>query len=281
MPIGVFDSGLGGLTILRGLADALPNQSFVYLGDNASAPYGVRQADDVYALTVRGVERLMAEGCALVVVACNTACALGLRRLQQEWLPSRVAAAGEAPPRALGVFAPMVEAITGRDWTTPGPAAPAAVGRRVVVFATPATAASGAFEREAAARAPELSVESVACAGLVDAIEAGDAARSDAIAERAARSWADRTANAERVTAVLGCTHYPLVEAAFRRGLGPVSAVLHQPSVVAASLARYLARRPGYEDRDGGVALLTTADPAVVSERSTPFLGRRARFVAA
>src|SRR3546814_20061718 len=106
--IGVFDSGHGGLTVLQALTRRLPEEAFTYLGDHGNAPYGPRPEAEIYALTLAAVERLFAEGCRLVLVACNTASAVALRRLQQEWLPS---AAPE--PRVLGVFVPMVEVLAG------------------------------------------------------------------------------------------------------------------------------------------------------------------------
>lgn len=281
MPIGVFDSGLGGLTVLRGLRAGMPNQSFVYLGDNAAAPYGARPAGEVRALTEKAVERLFAEGCELVIIACNTACALALRPLQQQWLPNRA-----RNNRVLGVFAPIIEAITARDWaeTLDAEAAPVAAsdrgaGRRVVVFATPATAESGAFEREAARRAPALSVHVVACPGLVDAIEGGDRAGVARAVYAAAAQWPrGGAADGSDATVVLGCTHYPLAEAAFRAALPPAAAILDQPSVSAASLARYLTRHARFEDRAGALRCLTTGDPKTVSDRAALYFGARLGF---
>ncbi|WP_018631900.1 glutamate racemase [Neomegalonema perideroedes] len=269
MPIGVFDSGLGGLTVLRALTEAAPWRPFVYLGDNANAPYGVRPPEEIYRLTCAGVERLFEEGCRAVVIACNTASAAALRRLQQEWLPEK------APDRrVLGVLVPMVEALTGRDWADPRPPAPHPVGPLdVVLFATPATVASGAFEREAANRASDLRAASEPCPGLVDALESGDWAQADAIAricvEKALRRMPAPDA------AVLACTHYPLAEAAFRAALPPGTRIFAQPAITAASLDSWLARHPGYLDSDRWRApkLLTTGDPAHVSEMANRFFG--------
>ena len=108
MAVGVFDSGLGGLTVLDAAARLMPEQHFVYLGDSAHAPYGVRDADDVYRLTCAGVERLWDAGCDLVILACNTASAAALRRMQESWIPN--------DKRVLGVFVPLIEALTERDW---------------------------------------------------------------------------------------------------------------------------------------------------------------------
>lgn len=277
MTIGVFDSGLGGLTVLRALLESAPNQPFVYLGDNAHAPYGERRPEDVLALTRQGVERLFENGCRLVLLACNTASALALRRLQQEWLPDH------APDhRVLGVFVPVVEAITGRRWSDRGEPSPApglASGaiRRVAFFATPATVESGAFAREAARRATGLEVESVACPGLVDALESGDEARAADLARAAVRRL-----EGPPDLAVLGCTHYPLVADAFRDALPATTELLNQPLIVAASLARYLERYPDLEAQFGPGAArlrcLTTGDPRDVGEHASAFFGRPLRF---
>jgi glutamate racemase len=279
MGIGVFDSGLGGLTILRALLESSPNQAFVYLGDNANAPYGERSPDEVYALTRHAVETLFDAGCPLVLLACNTASALALRRLQQDWLPN------VAPDRrVLGVFVPMIEAITGRRWAETGAPSPApgllsGAVRRVAFFATPATVASGAFEREAARRVTGIEIDSIACPGLVDALEAGDREAAEALARQAARRL-----SAAPDIAVLGCTHYPLVASAFRAGLPEATEILNQPLITAASLARYLERCPALEAASGGggarLRCLTTGDAARVSARASAFFGRPLRFAA-
>jgi hypothetical protein len=108
MAVGIFDSGLGGLTVLDAVAKRLPDVPFVYFGDNAHTPYGVRDADDIYDLTTRGVQCLFDEGCDLVILACNTASAAALRRMQEGWVPE--------DKRVLGVFVPLIEALTERKW---------------------------------------------------------------------------------------------------------------------------------------------------------------------
>ena len=107
MAVGVFDSGIGGLTVLDAITRRLPDLPLVYLGDNAHAPYGVRTHDDIFNLTCAAVERLWAEGCDLVILACNTASAAALKRMQETWIP--------ADKRVLGVFVPMIEALTERQ----------------------------------------------------------------------------------------------------------------------------------------------------------------------
>lgn len=271
MPIGVFDSGLGGLTVLKALVRRLPDQDFVYLGDNGHAPYGVKSPDEIYALTVDGVRRLFAAGCRLVILACNTASAVALRRLQQTWLdPSE--------RRVLGVFVPVIEHLTRRDWGDDGP--PTHTGLRdVALFATPATVASGAFPRELKFRARDVHVEPQACMGLVEVIEAGDFARAAALAREHVGALLARLPAPQ--SAVLGCTHYPLVESAFREALPRGTALVAQPALVAESLAAYLARHPSFRGGEGGALLTTTGDPEAVGASAALFLGAPARFVAA
>ncbi|NAZ36045.1 glutamate racemase [Rubellimicrobium sp. CFH 75288] len=270
MAVGIFDSGLGGLTVLDAITRRLPDLPLVYYGDNAHAPYGVRDAEDIFRLTTAGVSRLFDAGCRLVVLACNTASAAALRRMQETWVPR--------DRRVLGVFVPLIEALTERNWGDNSPPREVAV-KHVALFATPATVASRAFQRELAFRAIGVDVESQACGGLVDAIEEGDMI----LAETLVRAHVDalRRKMPAPDAAVLGCTHYPLVEGAFREALGPSVRVLSQPSLVAESLADYLRRRPEMVGGGEGVRFLTTGRPARVSDRATQFLRRPIAFEAA
>ncbi len=271
MPIGVFDSGLGGLTVLRALRRHLPEQDFVYLGDNAHAPYGSRPAREVHDLTIRGVERLFAAGCRLVVLACNTASAVALHDIQVGWLDP-------AEHRVLGVFVPVIEHLTRRDWGDNAP--PTHTGLRdVALFATAATVGSKAFPRELRFRARDVTVVAQACDGLVDAIEAGDLGRAEEIAR--AHVAALLVLLPAPQAAVLGCTHYPLVEAAFRAALPVGTAVVSQPDLVAESLADYLRRHPRFMGTGGSVRYLTTGDLAAVGARAAVFMGVPLVFEAA
>ena len=162
MAVGIFDSGLGGLTVLSAVQERLPEVDFVYLADSANAPYGVRTSDDIYDLTVAATQRLFDAGCDLVILACNTASAAALRRMQEAWVPEG--------KRVLGVFVPLIEAMTERQWGDNSPPREVAV-KHVALFATPATVASRAFQRELAFRAVGVDVEGQACGGVVDAIE--------------------------------------------------------------------------------------------------------------
>ena len=133
MAVGVFDSGLGGLTVYKAIRERLPDLPLVYFGDNAHAPYGVRTADNIYDLTCAATQRLWDEGCDLVILACNTASAAALRRMQEKFVPK--------DKRVLGVFVPLIEALTERQWGDNSPPREVAV-KHVALFATPATVAS-------------------------------------------------------------------------------------------------------------------------------------------
>lgn len=269
MAVGIFDSGLGGLTVLNAAQKRLPEIDFIYLGDNGNAPYGVRDADDLYRLTVKAVQRLWDAGCDLVILACNTASAAALRRMQEGGLPDG--------KRVLGVFVPLIEALTERQWGDNSPPREVMV-KHVALFATPATVASRAFQRELAFRAIGVDVEAQACGGVVDAIEDGDLI----LAEALVRSHVDalKRKMPEPQAAVLGCTHYPLMAEAFQTALGPDVDVFSQADLVAASLADYLDRHPNMLG-SGQAGYLTTGDAAQVSDRATQFLRRQITFSAA
>lgn len=274
--IGVFDSGHGGLTVLRALHRSLPGHDFLYLGDHADAPYGDRPPEEIYRLTLDGVSRLFDRGAGLVILACNTASAVALRRLQQTWLeqtwPGR---------RVLGVLVPMVEAVTGVPWMADVAASrQAGEARTIGIFATSRTVDSGAYPREIAARAPEVQVVQQACPSLVPLIEA-DAPRAQM--EAAVRRYADgllTQLDGQAPQAVmLGCTHYPLVADLFTAALPPGVEVLSQPDLTAKSLTAYLNRHPEFDRVGrGDVGFLTTGDSGRITALATRFFGKPARF---
>ncbi len=269
MAVGIFDSGLGGLTVLDAVNRRLPEVDFLYYGDSAHAPYGVRDAEDVFDLTRAAVRALWDRGCDLVILACNTASAAALRRLQEGGLPPG--------KRVLGVFVPLIEALTERQWGDNSPPREVAI-QHVALFATPATVASRAFQRELAFRAIGVDVEAQACGGVVDAIEEGDMILAEALVRSHVEALKRKMPRPE--AAILGCTHYPLLEDVFREALGPQVRVISQPEIVAASLEDYLNRHPHMLGRGEG-GFLTTGDPVKVSDRATRFLRRRIVFKAA
>ncbi|GHE05684.1 glutamate racemase [Defluviimonas sp. 20V17] len=267
MAVGVFDSGLGGLTVLGALTRRLPDIPFVYFADSLHAPYGVRDADDIFHLTCAAVERLWDEGCDLVILACNTASAAALRRMQETWLP--------ADKRVLGVFVPLIEALTERQWGDNSPPREVAV-KHVALFATPATVSSRAFQRELAFRAIGVDVEAQPCGGVVDAIEAGDEILAEALVKSHVEALKRRMPRPE--AAVLGCTHYPLMQETFQQALGSDVTVFSQADLVAESLADYLRRHPDMLGAGQASRFLTTGNPESVSLRATKFLRHSIRF---
>ncbi len=270
MAVGIFDSGLGGLTVLDAVAKRLPDLPLVYYADSCHAPYGVRDAEDIFNLTKAAVHALWGQGCDLVILACNTASAAALRRMQEEGVPDG--------KRVLGVFVPLIEALTERAWGDNTPPREVAV-KHVALFATPATVASRAFQRELAFRAIGVDVEAQSCGGVVDAIEEGDMILAEALVNSHVEALKRKMPNPE--AAILGCTHYPLMEKEFQAALGPDVKVFSQAGLVAESLADYLERRPNMIGAGTESKFLTTGNPERVSARATQFLRRKITFEAA
>ncbi|MCK0068365.1 glutamate racemase [Kordiimonas laminariae] len=257
--IGVFDSGSGGITVLDALTKRLPDQDFLYLGDHANAPYGHRTSEQIVEMTKTSVDYLMREGCSLVLLACNTAAAVALRTLQQNWLET--AYPGN---RILGVLVPMVEALTGVPWSQERPHADDNRNHRITLFATRKTIESGAYVEEVLKRAPQIKLTGKACPGLVDAIEggAGDAPLSGLIS-----GFVSETLETNPDAVVLGCTHFPLVKHYFETALPDHVSLYSQPEIVADSLADYLKRHPHFHSKgQGNIRLLTTGDPKAVNK---------------
>jgi glutamate racemase len=269
--IGVFDSGIGGLSVLRALAARFPKQGFVYLGDQAHAPYGDRPSAEIVELTRLGTLRLFELGARLVILGCNTATAVALRALQREWLPR----AGLPGRNVLGIVAPTVEAATQTPWAVTTPQYPQRHNRdRIAVFGTTRTIESRVYVEEIAKRCPAARVVQQACAELAGAIEAGrPEPELDARIAAAVSALLARTEGLAPDRAILGCTHFAIVEELFRRRLPAGVRILSQPEAVADSLEDYLARHPAYAG-DGaapGVRLLTTGPLAQVSHLAARF----------
>lgn len=224
--LGIFDSGLGGLTVLKAIQHRLPEYQLAYLGDTARLPYGNRSAELVYRFTVEGVAYLLGQGCPLVIVACNTASALALRRLQREWLPEHF-----PDCRVLGVIRPVAELVG-----TMLPAGP------VGVVGTRATVDSLAYVREINAVNPRLSVIQQACPLLVPMIEEGWAKRPETA--RLVREYVRPLQESGVLALVLGCTHYPLLRSEFCAAMDEACLVPDPAAVVADKLSDYLNRHP-------------------------------------
>src|SRR5215510_2735579 len=242
--IGVFDSGHGGLTIVRELVRRFPDLAYAYLGDHANVPYGERASDEIVALTRQGVERLFHQGCRLVLLGCNTATCVAARTLQRGWLP----VSGWNGHNILGIVAPTVEAATQTPWAVTSPQYPQKYNTDVVaVFGTTRTVASHAYPEEIRKRCPQVTVVQQTCADLAGAIEqAAPESTLDALVEQGVAGLLAQTEGTPPHRAILGCTHYPLVEHLFRRHLPPFTRLLSQPDVVADSLEDYLQRHTHY-----------------------------------
>lgn len=274
--IGVFDSGLGGLTVLRALTERFPEQAFVYLGDHAHVPYGNRPSEEIIDLTRVAVEHLFRRGCKLVLLGCNTATAVAARRLQTTWLPATPwKAEGH---NVVGIVAPTVEAATQTPWAVTTPQYPQKfLTDRIAVFGTTRTIASNVYGEEIRKRCPKVTVIQQVCSELAGAIENGAAeAELERLVVDGINGAMLQAGGEPPHRAILGCTHFPLVEHLFRRHLPPATRILSQPEIVADSLEDYLSRHPDYRGATGTAArlvLLTTGDPDEASARARIFAG--------
>jgi len=280
MTIGVFDSGVGGLTVHRALVRAFPQADFVYLADQANAPYGGRAGEEIVDLTRAGCERLFAEGCDLIILACNTAASIALRRLQQTWLPGYRRELGR-PVNILGLIVPTIEAATGQPWSYE----PERRGEKVEavdvigIFSTPATTRSRVYEIEIDKRREDVAVFSEPCPELARMIEAGaPEAELRAVIEAHVKALITRIGRPP-TKAILGCTHYEIVADLFKAALPAGTPLIHQPSAVAESMARYFERHPEYPIGAGGMRrFLTTGVPAEQNDLVKTFWGAPVRF---
>ena len=264
-PIGVFDSGYGGLTILKELKQQLPQYDYLYLGDNARAPYGTRSFDTVYQYTLEAVEWFFKQGCSLVILACNTASAKALRNIQQLDLPNI-----GPDKRVLGVIRPSSE-VLGQFSSS----------HHLGILGTTGTVQSESYPIELSKFAPEAKVFQQACPMWVPLIENGqhEAQGADYFVKLYIDQLFDQSPKID--TVLLACTHYPLMEKAFSDALGPKVKVFSQANLVAESLADYLTRRPEMLGTGQVSKFLTTGDPASVSSKATQFMRKSVQFQAA
>src|SRR5688572_12001650 len=272
-PIGVFDSGFGGLTVLGALRERLPGYDYLYLGDSARVPYGNRSHEIVYEFTREAVFELFARGCPLVVIACNTASARALRRIQQEDLPRH------APDRrVLGVVRPSAEALAGLPpGAIPGVTQPALVTGTVAVLGTQGMVASDSYRLELQKLAPRLNLIQQACSLWVPLVEAGETEGPGAdyfVRKYLEPLFAPGADTPSRI--LLGCTHYPLLWSRIRANVALDVEILAQGPLIAERLEDWLLRHPEMEHRlgrGGSCEVLTTDDPAWFSAFSERVLG--------
>jgi glutamate racemase len=283
MAIGVFDSGVGGLSVHRALVERFPTADLLYLADQAHAPYGGLPGERIVELTRAGCQRLFDRGADLVVLGCNTASAIALRRLQQTWLPQLRRERGR-PSNVLGIIVPTIEAATGLPWTQEPeyPPEKAEALETLGVFCTAQTAASRVFEIEIHKRRGDLAVFAEPCPELARLIEAGESADIlGALIRGHAQNLARRVGRApDRF--ILGCTHYELAGDLFRQALPQGAALIHQPVATADALERYLASHPDYDPGSGGLRrFLTTGAPGPQNGLVEAFWGAPLSFEAA
>lgn len=258
-PIGVFDSGYGGLTILKAIRSQLPEYDYLYLGDNARAPYGTRSFDVVYQFTLEAVKYLFAQGCKLVILACNTASAKALRSIQQRDLPVI-----DPTRRVLGVIRPTVEALG--ELSSTG---------NIGVMGTNGTVQSHSYEMEVAKLNPDFKVYSQACPMWVPLVENHEAESEGA--DYFVRKYVDGLLKKgpEIDTIVLACTHYPILYPKIRDAVPENIRIVTQGEIVARSLADYMKRHPDMERRcskGGTCRYLTTEDPDKFTDLARIFL---------
>lgn len=259
-PIGVFDSGYGGLTILREIRRRLPQYDYLYLGDNARAPYGNRSFEIVYEFTLQAVRYLFEQGCHLVILACNTASAKALRTIQQNDLPHI-----DPDRRVLGVIRPTVEQLG--TMTRTGD---------IGLFATQGTIASQSYDMEIAKLFPGFRLTGVACPMWVPLIENNEADRpgADYFVKQEVNRLLDKSPEVD--TVILGCTHYPILYDKIRHYLPDNIKLISQGHIVAESLADYMKRHPSLEakcSKNGISTFLTTEQPEKFADMASLFLG--------
>jgi glutamate racemase len=265
--IGLFDTGHGGLTIYQALAKHMPQRSFVYFGDHGNAPYGSRPAHEILDYTRAAIEVLFERGCPLVVLACNTATAVALRTLQQQWLPySRY-----KDNRVLGIIVPTVEVVAQR------------VQRQdalVAVFGTQRTIESNVFEIEIHKRNPALQVVQQICPKLAGAIELGASEAEleqqvQLAVEQCLQQARDSALGRAPDSAILGCTHFPIVGHLFKKYLPVTTHMFSQGDAVAERLTDYIIRHPEFEQRTQkqNDIFLTSGDSTRVTADAQRLLG--------
>ncbi len=259
-PIGIFDSGYGGLTVMKEIVQQLPQYDYLYLGDNARAPYGPRSFATVYRYTLECVQWFFANNCPLVILACNTASAKALRTIQQQDLPKM-----DADRRVLGVIRPTTELIGKQSQTG-----------HVGLLATTGTVASGSYPLEIEKFSPGIKVSQEACPIWVPLIENNE--HQSPGAGYFIRKHVDALIRKDPLidTVLLACTHYPLIADQIREYLPVGTSVLSQGSIVADSLVDYLQRHPEMEtrlSRNGSRTFRTTDSSTDFDQHATAFYG--------
>ncbi|WP_462249582.1 glutamate racemase [Ferruginibacter sp.] len=260
-PIGVFDSGYGGLTVLKEIVDQLPQYDYLYLGDNARAPYGTRSFETVYQYTLQCVQWFFSQGCSLVILACNTASAKALRTIQQNDLAKM-----GADKRVLGVIRPTTEIIGSFSKTN-----------NVGILGTSGTVQSNSYPIEIAKFYPQIKVYQQACPMWVPLIENNEyqSAGADYFVKKDIDKLLSQSPGID--TILLACTHYPLLIEKIKQFAPQGMQVLSQGKIVADSLQEYLSRHPEMEakcSKNGQISFFTTDSTEDFDSHATNFYGK-------
>ena len=266
-PIGVFDSGYGGLTILDKIREVLPEYDYIYLGDNARAPYGTRSFEVVYEFTRQAVSKLFDMGCHLVILACNTASAKALRSIQMNDLPNI-----DPARRVLGVIRPTVECIGNITQN-----------QHIGILATAGTVKSESYPLEIHKLFPDIRVSGVACPMWVSLVENNESQNEGT--DYFIRKYIDQllTKDPQIDTVILGCTHFPILLPKIRQYIPEHISVISQGEYVAQSLKDYLRRHPEMDakcTKNGNCSFYTTEAEEKFTESASTFLQQQIRVTA-
>ena len=258
--IGVFDSGFGGIDVLRGLVKELPTYDFLYLGDTARTPYGTRSSEIVYEFTKQAVDYMFSQGCELILLACNTASSEALRKIQREHIPVH-----HPGKRVLGVLIPAAEEAIAQT-----------ENKKIGVIATEGTVASGAFERELKKIDSSAHVFQQACPLLVPLVESGEY-KSQA-AKMILEDYLTPLKEAGVDTLILGCTHYGMFEGRIKEYIGDTVTIVSEANTTPAKLKEYLKRHQEIDERlskSGMVQFYTTDLSERFESLGSMFFGKK------
>jgi glutamate racemase len=271
--IGIFDSGLGGLIAFKEIKKLLPNYSYIYLGDTLRSPYGGRSQEAVYKFTQKAVDFLFQEGCQLIIIACNTASAEALRKIQQEYLPKKIK---DKTRNVLGVVRPLAEEAIQISQT-----------KRIGVVGTRATISSNVYQKElknlsenlTKEEGEKLKVFQKACPLLVSLIEEGHIYKPET--KKILKNYLRELKNNNIDTLILGCTHYPFLWKEFKRIMGKKVQVQNSSEIIAKKLKDYLENHPEIEEnleKKGKVKYLVTDLTQNFKDMSGRILGEKVKF---
>lgn len=262
--IGIFDSGLGGLTVLKPILEILPEYDYIYLGDNKRAPYGTKSNKTIYEFSEQAVKYLFDQGVVLIIFACNTASSVALREIQQKFLNGK----DEKDRKILGVLNPVAEK-----------AAESKNGSTIGIVGTKATINSNSYQREIKKINQDIKIYSKACPLLVPIIEEGWHNKPEAIS--ILKKYLRPLKSYHITKLILGCTHYPFMEKHFHRIMGKKVEILESGKITAPSLKDYLNRHPEIESKlskNGQRRFLTTGDPKTFQTFAQNYMGMKIKI---